>query len=275
MTNHSARNRRITALARILLCCIPLLLCSGCMWLGPAVPVRVPTHTRDISGTNHEIDLSFLKTGSTTREEVASKLKLIDTGTKEPHLFWGRWESSGWAWAPMVAPYLGSRDWTPQNVLIAFDNTGTVKIWKVVRDKELLKELDFLQNTRSSPFDLSSSLHLNAKLPYGCRDLAAELVLLPDTLEYQASRSFQTARRNLSGVTLTAEVLPPTDPTVRPQAQPDPSHLWVKIHFARRTILGKSLTIGIDPEGLLVLHDYINAPKPAKKNDAAATRRRS
>ena len=103
MTSRSASGCSMAALARLLLCCSQLLLSSGCVWLGPGIPVRVPTQTKDIAGTRREIDLTFLRVGLTTREEVEETLQGIDTKIDDRSLFWGRWESSGWAWAPMVA----------------------------------------------------------------------------------------------------------------------------------------------------------------------------
>lgn len=268
MTNQSGYKSQISAVAR-LLCCAPLLACFGCVWLGPGIPIRVPTQTKDISGSNREVDLGFLKTGSTTREEVARKLEPIDTATKEPHFFWGRWESSTWASAPLVAPYLGGREWGPQNVLIRFDQADIVQTWKVVKDKQLLRELCLLQATDSSRLNLTTPTHLIVKLPYWDTDRAAELILSADEFEYQAFRRFKTTRRNVTRMTLTAEVLPQTDPTVRPQPHSDPSHLWVKIHFGKRTIRGKSLTVGVDPADLLLLRDYVKQTTPAQKKDVA------
>ncbi len=91
---------------------------SGCVYLGPSLPVRVPAKTKDISGNVREPDFTFLKAGQTTRQEVAKSLLPIDTTTKQPGFFWDRWESSSWVSAPLLAPYppLGGRDWGPQNI---------------------------------------------------------------------------------------------------------------------------------------------------------------
>jgi len=87
-----------------LLSAASLVVCSSCVFLGPGVPVRVSTETKDISGAQRDLDFSFLKAGSTTKDEVLTNLKPIDTGIQEPHPFWGRWESSAWFSAPLLAP---------------------------------------------------------------------------------------------------------------------------------------------------------------------------
>ena len=242
---------------------VSLLSCAGCVWLGPGIPVRVPTQTKDILGTRREIDLTFLRVGFTTRDEVKEKLQGIDTKIDDRSLFWGRWETSDWVWAPMLAPYLGGRDWAPQNVLITYDQAGRVKEWKIVKDKQLLKELDLLLG--DVPLDPSRPVHLYMKVQSTSPDVE-EMILSPDHLDYRGSRSLTIARRNLTGLSVRPEVLPEADPTNRPQPQPDPSHIWIRIHFSKRTIRGKSLTAGVDPAGFLLLRSYVKARPPAQKH---------
>src|SRR2546426_159555 len=137
----------MAAVLRGLLCSAPLLACSSCVV--PPVPVRVPTETKDISGTVRELNFTFLKAGYTTREEVEKNLAPIDTGTKEPRFFWGRWKRSSWVVTPPLVvfphPALADRVWGLQNILIAFDQKNVVQGWKVLKDKELFQELDRLE----------------------------------------------------------------------------------------------------------------------------------
>jgi len=242
-----------------LLSAASLVVCSSCVFLGPGVPVRVSTETKDISGVQRDLDFSFLKAGSTTKDEVLTNLKPIDTGIEEPHLFWGRWESSAWFSAPLLAPYVGSREWGPVNILITFDSNNLVQTWKVLKDKALLQELGRLELAPLVPMDLSSPLVVGVKLRYWESDAAARLILSEHSFEYQgAHHGFTTARSNLHGITLVAEVLPSGDPLDKAhQPQPDPSHLWIKLHFLKGTPKGKSLTFGADPQELLSLRRYV------------------
>jgi len=77
---------------------IALLSVSGCV----IVPVRLPTQTKDIGGEPKKLDFTFLKSGSTTREEVAKNLAAIDTGVNQNDFFWGRWQSSTWGYGGFV-----------------------------------------------------------------------------------------------------------------------------------------------------------------------------
>jgi hypothetical protein len=68
-----------------LIACVALMAASGCA----AVPLRVPTKTRDVSGKPLEVDFTFLKSGSTTRDEVNSRLTAIDTHVNQSNLILG------------------------------------------------------------------------------------------------------------------------------------------------------------------------------------------
>ena len=63
--------------------------------------------------------------------------------------------------------------------------------------------------------------------------IPANLILSAESFEYQASRGFKTARGNLTRITSTSsEVMPTRDIDFHPE--PDPSHIWITIHFAKR-----------------------------------------
>ena len=105
---------------------------SGCV----VVPVRVSEQRRDVSGKPLDLDLTFLKSGTTTHEELTKKLAAIDTGVNQRNLFWGRWDSSKWrSTAVGFVPPAGERLWHGENLLIQFDPNGVVKSWAVVDDR--------------------------------------------------------------------------------------------------------------------------------------------
>jgi len=240
-----------------------LLTSCGCIYLGPSVPIHVPAKTKDISGNVRELDFTFLKTGQTTRQEVTKNLAPIDITTKEQGLFWGRWESSSRASAPLLAPYppLGGRDWEPQNIIITFEQNDLVKSWKVLKDKDLFRELDQLEPTHITPLDLSTPMRLNVELPSEGQNSphAADLVLSDASLEYkELHRGLQINRGNLKGITSAPEG---TFTDASFHAEPDPAHIWVTLHFTKRTQLGKSLTCGLDPPGFLALRQYLREAK--------------
>lgn len=233
-----------------------LLASSACV--GPPIPVRVSPKTKDISGTDRELNFTFLKAGATTRQQVEKSLAPIDTGTKEPPFFWGRWESSNWASAPLLAPYppLSGRNWAPQSILITFDQHNVVQDWKILKDKELFLELDCLEHGPAAPLDLSAPVRLDVQLSNDGPDARfLDLVLSPASLEFEAyHEGFKMDRHNLVRITFAPEGTF-TDPPLH--HKPDPAHVWITLHFAKRTAVGKSLTCGIDPSGFLLLRRYL------------------
>src|SRR5579871_1755782 len=122
--------------------------------LACVAPVRVPKQDRGIDRQSVGLDLTFLKPGSTTRDEITKKLAAIDTGVTQNNLFWGRWESSKWR---LVGPGGNERDWHLQNLLVQFDRGGIVKRWVVTDDKGIGRQLELLAPVADdSPLDLAS-----------------------------------------------------------------------------------------------------------------------
>ena len=262
-----SRGNQIVAVSTGLLTVSLLLSCSACIYLGPGVPVRVPKQTTDISGAKRDLDLTFLKVGSTTREEVTRKLAPIDTGLNEPRFFWGRWETSSWASAPLLAPYppFAGRAWGAQNILITFDSQNLVQGWKVLKDKELLPELDRLEPAPTEALDLTSPVQLKVELPVesGTARPMATVVLSSASFQYEARGRFgletvETPRGNLQKIASAPEDTP-RDPEIK--LGTDAAHVWITLHFAKRTKGGKSLLFGVEPHGLLLLHRYMREAK--------------
>jgi hypothetical protein len=121
-----------------------LLAATECLF----VPVRLPTQTKGVSGKSQKVDFTFLKLGSTTRDEVDKHLAVIDTGVKQKNLFWGRWESSTWGYGMvgLDVPPGGDRYWRIHNLLIQFDPNGVVHRWVVADDKKLGQQIDIFDD---------------------------------------------------------------------------------------------------------------------------------
>ncbi len=243
--------------SRVALTATLLLSSTSCIYLGPSVPVHVPSKTLDLSGNERELDFTFLKSAQTTRGEVEKNLAPIDTRSMEPRLFWGRWESSTHASGPLIAPYppFSGRDWDPQNILITLDPNDVVQGWKVLKDKDLLRELDQIAPTIHH-LDLSAPKRLNVELPsQGGGRPSADLVLSASAVEYQApAMTFRINRSDLGKITSAPEGIYKEEAF---HHEPDPSHIWITLHFARRTPLGKSLTCGVNPPEFLMLRHYL------------------
>jgi hypothetical protein len=202
-------------LARALAALLPLV-AAGCV----PVAARVPEKTKDTAGKPAQLDFTFLKSGSTTRDEVTKKLAMIDSGVNQNDFFWGRWKRSVWGRALVgpVPPEAG-RNWGMYNLLIHFDQYGVVERWVMVDDKGLDQQLDLIeQGTTDLPLDLSSPLRATDHIdefnhfenpkddPFHDMHTPGDLVLTSEHLEYDdayyADRRnyhfrFETARANI------------------------------------------------------------------------------
>ena len=241
----------------IVLCSALVLACSGCF----SGAMRLPTRTRDVSGQPQKLDFSFLKAGSTTKEEVTKNLGAIEMHMEQTDIFWGRWERSTWGHGIVVgAPPLaggaeGKRVWGSHNLLIRFDEQGVVKNWIEVGDKDLYERLDFLALGRPL-LDLSSPARAKVYMSLA----AAEVILSADSFEYTAEATdecgkIKTPRANIAKVA----------------SGPSRDHsigILVTIYFAEpvctsrkapgsdKTVSHKSLELRVEPSTLLLLRRY-------------------
>jgi len=245
----------VQAAARALLVASMFWLC-GCV----VVPVPMSTRTRDVSRKPQTLDFSFLKPGLTTREEVAKNLAAIDTHVQPAGFFWGRWERSKWAFGAAVIPdyasanALGGRIWGGQNVLVAFDQENIVSRWSIVADAKLHRQLDLLDNLPKSTPDLASTIHEVVLLPVSNDVNAIHTGNLTLSAELLQCSDVEAQRTNLKKIT----------PAISGGPDPDAAYIWITIHLRKRTSgkqRVKGLTLGVDPQTLLLLRRYVKRSK--------------
>ena len=259
---------------------VALLCASGCV----IVPVRLPVQTKDTAGKLQKLDFTFLKSGSTTREEVTKNLAAIDTGVKQNDFFWGRWDSSTWGYGGFVAMPPsggagGTRVWGIRNLLVAFDQKGMVKSWAVVDDTKLDQQVDLLD---SAPLDLSSPVRATAHVPFirhgddnKPATATADLVLTAESFECD---NVQTSRANITAYAKCDKAKIPRANIVNMTPISEFSndgylgYLWFKMHFAKpapvayysgatKAHFQKFLLLGVDPPTFLLIRRYLKQTK--------------
>src|SRR5260370_2330539 len=255
--SEAQKSRRAGVLFRGLVravACMSLLMSAGCYPL----PVRFPTRTTDTSGT--PIDLTFLKAGLTTRDEVTGKLASIDTGTMQEDFFWGRLRVSQWRDIMMVG-YVplgpGDRKWGDQNILVAYDKRGIVKSSTIVNDRKLLDQLDLISNEASALLDLSSPVFVNSVV-YRLHEKNAPTASTQLTLEGQSLECFgvRIARSELRTIVL--------------WNSNEPDHLSLKMFFDRQIAFSTTqlrkrtdrIDLAVDPPTVLLLRPYLKESPP-------------
>ncbi len=117
----------------------------GCI----AFPTKLPKRTRGAGGVEirtEDVDLSFIKIGTTHRDEVSAKLAKVDCGAPQREFFWGRWSQSSWGvvagaitdTGPDKVEHGTGRHWHLRNVLVNFDANGITQSVNAVDDDEQL-----------------------------------------------------------------------------------------------------------------------------------------
>lgn len=192
--------------------------------------MRQRTVTRQ--GSSAKIDLSLLKPGAITRAEVLDKLKATDTGFQSNHFFVGRWRSSKWGeWIAIGTPagyggVAGDRIWKNTNLLVKFDENGSVESSQVFPDKELVTKLAPVAREQR----LSENEQVDVITVLGSFDIATNLILKPDSMEIVETEHFHAFKKRpqyhytvpvlaLKGISLAF-------------AQNNVQYLDVKIHLA-------------------------------------------
>jgi hypothetical protein len=110
------------------------------------IPMKVVTRVRPVSGEElrAEPDTSVIKVGVTTRSEILQSFAAFDTGWKGERLFLGRWLRS--AFSANVADE-NQRVWGGRNLLVEFNEKGTVLRYQVLNDQKFLDELPRVLST--------------------------------------------------------------------------------------------------------------------------------
>ena len=246
-------SRRLTAsFVCVVLSCVAL---TGCI-VAP-VPMRKHIEASGKAPDQKALDLSFMHSGQTKRDEVVQKLSLIDAGSTKEDLFLGRWVSSGSGWVWLMASQYSAdggywRNWKVHNLVINFNQDGILTGFRQVDDAHLVKAF-----TRLPAAVPSVDSPITAAVEFKCckpqRDI--ELLLQPDSVAFHeldwldgdfSVTPNEIARLHLRGV-----------------HHPDPAHLHMRLTFRQKTKMGRSLNLAIAPSELLRLTSYLQTVNPA------------
>lgn len=232
----------------ILIVAVCAFLLSGC-----AGATRLPTRTKGPVGQtlqSKQIDLAFLDAPGTQREEVASRLKEVDTGYSNPRLFWGRWSQSKWGYWWFVAAQTGGagdakRVWHVHNLLVSFDENGEMRKKEVIdNDAALWAELH-AQLATAPPLELAEPLAMEAS-GYRC---LTRITLAKDWLELERCKGKapvlrisprQVVRFSHGGL--------PARMNMKPSCH--------ALHFEEKTEWGKSVLVCAEPANVATLFQY-------------------
>lgn len=170
--------------------------------------------TRAVGTTGIEknrMDFQFIQAGKTTRDEVVTKLTWIDTGLEHQRLFWGRWYRSSSEWVdiagPLILDSIASRRWGDRNLLVEFNERGTVERTRELSDSKLNEELGrWLEKVGEPPLNLSEPLVIEMRTGPSSKSMT----LSDDLLQVVLSDGgiFRVPRKDIRQLKILDEGLP-------------------------------------------------------------------
>jgi len=231
-------------------------LCQGCLVL----PLRAPTRTNGNSGAMEKINLDFIQSGKTTREEVTAKLGGTDTGIIDKQLFLGRWASSKWGVLWVVGGGYSAaggwnRGWARHNVLIAFDDKDVVQQYRQFPDEQLVSQLSAaVAQGQGEPLDLSTPMELPIEHRHSSgRTSSGTFILAADSFEFreedgEGKHDFKISPKQIKELSLTS---------IGHGDKSDPRFMNQTIHFTEKTKVGGKMTIRVNVPTVLILVKYL------------------
>jgi hypothetical protein len=228
---------------------------SGC-----AGATRLPMRTKGPAGETlqqKQVDLSFLDAPGTQRQDVLNRLNMVDTSYSNPRLFWARWSQSKWGYWWFIAGGNtaagdAKRIWHIHNLLVAFDENGTVSKKEVIdNDQSLWPELH-AQLATASAMDLSQPISLEVS---GYRNLT-KITLENDALELTRAK----------GKTPVLRISPQKIVRFshsRPYGRFHSSDTCHTLHFIEKTEWGKSVFVCTSPANVATLFQYLQQAGPS------------
>ena len=258
------RRHNVVAFPRFLFVSMLCFSCSGCL----VVPIHHKTHVRSASSEfpPKEVDLSFIREGSTTRNEVCERLAGINSGIATDNFFIGRWSQNSWNvfWGAAAYPYAqaGSNEvWKAHNVIIDFDENTIVSGFAFFRDRDFItivsRRLPALPN-----IDLTEPVKLTVRYFHnGDGEHPGTLILSSTQLEFledqsgknKSKYSFTTPAQNVAELTMDFF----SDPSL-------PEQMSEVLHFKRKTRIGKKMKIRIGLAETATLIEYIASVSQTK-----------
>jgi hypothetical protein len=112
-----------------------------CIFLTGCLPINFGPHVKPVTRAilESEPDTSVIRVGVTTRAEITQQFAAFDTGWKGERLFLGRWLRSGVWVEPLYGPWGHGH-----NLVVEFDEKGTVTRYQVLSDQEFVDALPSL-----------------------------------------------------------------------------------------------------------------------------------
>jgi hypothetical protein len=138
--NPAVNKLRIATATRLAILLIALGFAYGCV----VVPHPMSKRVAGAGGSAlpAEPNLSEIRVGTTTRQEIDTKAAAVNAGWSSRNLFLGRWARSGMG-------FTGARSWGTRNLVVEFDDRDLVKGFNECGDRDLVRILPVYLKTQA------------------------------------------------------------------------------------------------------------------------------
>jgi hypothetical protein len=243
------------------------------------VPMKVRTRVEAPAGTAHKLSKTEFIPGKTTREAVDTKYSAAAVGTDVPGLFWGRFRTSSWAFAAFTAlpaPYAtGGRMWGISNLIVTFDEDGSVRNSFVVAERDLHRPLArALAEVSAPPPEWGAPLSIHGLEPdseESGRSVDLELTSAGAVVT-KYSRPGRNGRPRSPTSVATVGLTDIESLTVG-HGGSNPSAVEVVLGFRARTSVGDHLTFPVEPRDALTIVRWWAHARPGDVKAPASTPR--
>ncbi len=211
-------------------------------------PVRLTKQLETIPGAPMKSDPASIRPAITTRAQVESSYKTLDTNAT-PGMFWGRYNESTWSDPG------GSRAWHRTNLIVTFDADGIVKTSRRVGDEQLNPILLDWLAANSPKYSFDPPLRLQAKVERNNQRFEAEVLLEPDKMTV-VERGEKPFTWTIPAAKITRMEASWAELCCVPE-QRAVSEIEEKIWSDTRESGGHALRLQLSPSDVLVLLDYV------------------
>jgi hypothetical protein len=212
---------------------------------------------------------STITAGKSTRDDVLSAFKGVSADVSSRWFFWGRWETSSFAFSGLTDSGVEEIPfWSATNLFVEFDEKGTVKKRETLSDKRIIPELQrvLAEHPQSLP-PTTKSLDIAADLYPSSRRLCA--------VGLKVSSSVVEFSRREPGICFgtppSAFSLPTQKVTVEAFTPPFGEFgrgpvAWIRItlRFSQGTPVGTDLPASMKANDLVSLMGFLEAARRAE-----------
>lgn len=227
---------------------------SVAIFSGCAGATRLPMRARGPAGDalqQNKLDLAFLDAPGTKRADVVSRLSSVDTAYSNPRLFWGRWSESKWGYWWFVvsnndAAGNAKRIWHIHNLLISFDESGTMQKKELFNDdKSLWIELHN-RLVGAPPLDLSQPVPIEVLGPGKLQTMTLGKESIQFDLPKGKAMHFQISPQAINRISHGL-----------PGASVNPAVTCHTLHLGEKSVLGKKILFCASPANVAATFQYL------------------